>query len=843
MPIDERQQTDLVLPVGVYAFILDTTSGNVSVHAGPRKQPLSNQQDMPVIMNGGGRFQTVGKDEAIKPNVVAGRAEYIVLRNPAKEDKQPPLGKASILDPDLLRMGEKVNMPGPASFPLWPMQVAEVVSGHHLKSNQYLVVRVYDEEAARKNWNQSTIKLVNKEGAGDDGASAEIDLIDAATLMIGQQLIIKGTEVSFFIPPTGIEVLKDAVSPSYVREALTLERLEYCLLVDENGNKRYVRGPEVVFPRPTEQFKMNDDDERKSRAYELNENSGVHIKVIAAYTDPFGVDRKEGEELFITGRHTDENGNEEETSIYFPRVEHAIIKYDSNTRYHATAIPPGESKYVMDRLTGKVRIELGPSMFLPDPRREVVALRILSENEVATYYPGNARVAQYNEQLRIQSQENDAPAVSTSRPDLTGSRSANMLYATMTAPPSSRVADTLMRGTKVTKLREVLLDPKWSGAIKIKPWTGFAVQIVNQAGERRVEIGPKTIALEFDERLDVLLLSTGTPKTADKTLSTVYLRVSNNSVSDVFVVKTKDMVPVKITLKYLVRFEEEHKDRWFSIDNYIQNMVDRFRSLANNHARLHEVKDYYANASNFMRDLILGEKPEDGHRPGFSFEENGMRVYELDVLGVEIIDQNISQPMMKLQIDRIRNGLESELLTSNHKLVVAKEEIERQIIELKDKTNRLKHKSTMDLVETSHELAEVQQNNRHALLITDVENRESIAAKQLEIAKVDADTAREAQRQQDESETAELDRKIKLLVEEARADVGRIGAISPQLTQALVALANTGALGLVTQHLGDLAIIRNQSLGGIFETMFAGTPLEGLLSNLKQLGTGAVAGK
>lgn len=846
---DERQQTDLVLPVGVYAFILDTTSGNVNVHVGPRKQPLSNQQDMPVIMNGGGRFETVDKDKAIKPNVVAGRAEYIVLRNPAKEDKQPQLGKMSILDPDLLRMGEKVNMPGPAAFPLWPMQVAEVIPGHHLKSNQYLVVRVYDEDAARKNWNQSTIKLVSKEGQAisDDQkenpseALSEIDLINADELMIGQQLVIKGTEVSFFIPPTGIEVLKEAAG--YTREALTLERLEYCLLIDENGNKRYVRGPEVVFPRPTEQFKMNDDDERKSRAYELNENSGVHIKVIAAYKDDFGIDRKEGEELFITGHHTEDGGSEEETSIYFPRVEHAIIKYDNNTRYHATAIPPGESKYVMDRLTGRVRIELGPSMFLPDPRREVVALRILSENEVATYYPGNARVAQYNEQLRLQSQENEGATASAPRPDMTGMRSSNVMYASVAAPPSSRVADTLMRGTKVTKLREVLLDPKWSGAIKIKPWTGFAVQIVNQAGERRVEIGPKTIALEFDERLDVLLLSTGTPKSADRPLSTVYLRVSNNSVSDIFVVKTKDMVPVKITLKYLCRFDEEYKDRWFSIDNYIQNMVDRFRSLANNHARLHEVKEFYAHASTHMRDLILGEKPEDGRRPGHLFEENGMRVYELDVLGVEIVDANISAPMMKLQTDRIKNGLEAELLSSNHKLAIAREEIQRQILSMSDETSKLRHVSAMVALVSKHAEDSERSENEHAIELAEVDQAEQIATKRVEVARLEAESARLLQAQIDEREVNMLDRNIKMLLEQAKADKSRIEVISPQLTQALVALANTGALGLVSQHLGDLAIIRNQSLGGIFETMFEGTPLEGLLKNLKQLGAGAVVGK
>jgi hypothetical protein len=39
-----------------------------------------------------------------------------------------------------------------------------------------------------------------------------------------------------------------------VRDAVTLERLEYCILLDENGNKRFIQGPAVVFPAPTETF-------------------------------------------------------------------------------------------------------------------------------------------------------------------------------------------------------------------------------------------------------------------------------------------------------------------------------------------------------------------------------------------------------------------------------------------------------------------------------------------------------------------------------------------------------------------------------------------------------------
>ena len=60
----------------------------------------------------------------------------------------------------------------------------------------------------------------------------------------------------------------------------------------------------------------------------------------------------------------------------------------------------------LNRLTGDVRIEHGPSMFLPDPRKEVVVRRILSDGEVSLLYPGNNEALQHNRMLRQSSQVN-----------------------------------------------------------------------------------------------------------------------------------------------------------------------------------------------------------------------------------------------------------------------------------------------------------------------------------------------------------------------------------------------------------------------------------------------------
>jgi major vault protein len=147
---NDQSQRDLVLDVGTYAFIRDRTQGALKVCTGPTTVTPS-QSDEPVKFDPKiGRFISCGLDTVIQPNVTAKEGSYIVLENPASDAKQPKpemKGVASYA----LNIGSKVVVPGPADFPLWPRQSAEVIDGHHLTSNQFLLVRIYHEELARKN--------------------------------------------------------------------------------------------------------------------------------------------------------------------------------------------------------------------------------------------------------------------------------------------------------------------------------------------------------------------------------------------------------------------------------------------------------------------------------------------------------------------------------------------------------------------------------------------------------------------------------------------------------------------------------------------------------------------
>ena len=312
--MSDINQKDLVLSVNEFAYILDETKGLVSCLVGPAKMSLSQSDKLVRFDEQTKAFEVCPFDEAKYLFTIIPEGFYGTLKNPAKDNKHPQRGTSNTL-PDEILVGQKINVRGPASFALYPGQMAKVIRGHALRSNQYLLARVYEAEAA--NSSQGEIR------------DAEGNLVQSKeTYTNGQILVIKGTEVSFYIPPTGIEVIPvdNKSKNGYVREAVTLERLEYAILKDENGSKTYRHGPDVVFPEPTESFVTSPKGGYVFRAIELSKISGIYVKVIAEYTDEKNVIHPVGEELFITG---------EQQMIYYPRPEHAIISYDEKILHQA----------------------------------------------------------------------------------------------------------------------------------------------------------------------------------------------------------------------------------------------------------------------------------------------------------------------------------------------------------------------------------------------------------------------------------------------------------------------------------------------------------------------------
>ena len=673
---------DLIIPQSMYAFVLDKTKGIVGVCVGPFKTSLAGT-DQPVRYDDERReFLECEIQPAIKKFPVANDGSYLVLDNPAKDNKHPKQGSSGMED---LEYGRKVNIRGPVTFPLWAGQIAKVVPGHNLKSNEYLLVRVYNEEEAKKNWSEAVIKPQNISTDKLDEIQPEniIKNKEIPDLTTGKQLTIKGTEVSFYIPPTGIEVITEIdLNDRYVRKAVTLERLEYCILLDEDGNKRYVKGPAVVFPEPTETF-ITENNSKKFRAIELNEISGIYIKVIADYNEN-GKDYKVGEELFITGK---------DQMIYYPREEHAVIKYDGQEKHHAVAIPIGEARYVLNRLTGEISLKKGPVMFLPDPRIEVIVRRVIDPKIISVWFPGNTEALEYNKKIMNLTSSKKADEFITDREasslfNVNSTSSTTHNFSSRSIGFSARemiAGDAIDRKTQFTPPRTITIDNKYSGAVSIDIWTGYAVLIVGKGGSRRVVVGPKTVLLEYDESLGIMELSTGKPKSDNVLMKTSYLRITNNKVSDIITVETKDLVKVEIRLSYLVNFTGDC-EKWFNAENYVKLLTQHLRSVINNAVKKKGIEEFYDNSIDIIRDTVLGITNETSERPGCTFKENGMNIYDVEVLDVKIIDNTISNNLIKAQRDVVSQTLELAEKRRELEAVKEKEAISQQISTLRNIT-------------------------------------------------------------------------------------------------------------------------------------------------------------
>jgi len=867
MPNEGRRGNDLILTPHSYAHIWDETKGTILTYVGPHAAGLTDT-DRPVVFDENQKtFNRASVNDAIKMFPTAPEGWYIILKNPAKDNTHPRQGKNDAADTKDLNVGRKVNIPGPAAFPLWPGQMFKVLKGHHLRTNQYLLIRVYDDQVARDNWAKSVIKTAK----GEEGAPEY--LIDPEELNNGRIFVIKGTDVSFYIPPSGVEVVPDHEG-HYVRNACTLERLEYCILKDEDGNKRYMRGPDVIFPKATERF-IRSGKSIKFRAIELNELSGIHIKVIAPYSEG---DRsyKEGEELFITG---------EDTKIYFPREEHAIIRYGEGGYVHtAVAVAAGNGRYVMNRLTGEIKIVKGPAMLLPDPRVEVVVRRVLDGKQVETWFPGNSEALEYNKALArsaasqtesyVADFSNVAPEETLEVPEdgvldsmdspTSGTKggpigtqalySANINYdpgaylqEAYASPrgfaPSSKMSASKKRKKRdsirfegeqfdrdedfQTSGRSIILDQKYEGVVRIDVWNGYAVQIVSTSGGRKVVAGPATELLPYDSVLDVIQLSTGMPKSDAQTIKTPYLRVLNNRVSDVVEVETSDPCKIDIKLAYRVNFIDD-ESKWFNVEDYVKFLTEHMRSIIRNQVKKIGIEQFYPNAIDTLRDIILGKSKAEGNgnepgRSGKLFPENNMSISDVEILDVNIKNGQIAAALVNAGQHSVQERLQMETHLKHYEVVCKLEEINQKL--QAEKVATLLHNLELQRTEedTKYGLETAKKNNALALSQLDIDREWKDFESKLSQQKAEMDQKAEfAQR--------ELEMRLTTLQKEAEALKEKAQAVTPQMVAALQSFGDKEFVGKISESMSPLAILGGKSVMDVLSGLLSGTNFDSLLS-------------
>lgn len=814
-PNQLSRQRDLVLSINEFCFLQNKTNGSIKSHVGPLTMTISQQEALVVFNPKTKKFEEATDFEKAKQLFTsAPEGWYIILKNPTTDNQYPEVGKANTT-PSTVKIGTKVNIPGPTTFALYPGQMAKTVRGHKLRSNQYLIARVYDADAAKNGMEQATII----DAEGNEATEKKVN-----QYFVGQLLVIKGTEVSFYIPPTGIEVVPQTpYGDDYVRDAITLERLEYAILKDEDGEKRYVHGPAVVFPKPTETFVKAPKGGSIFRALELSPISGIYVKVIAEYEEN-GINHPIGEELFITGN---------EQMIYYPRPEHAMIQYDGKYMHHAIAIPEGEGRYILNRLTGEIKTVRGPQMYLPDPRKEVVVKRKLTAKECSLIYPGNKEVLAYNAEL------NDSRMSKMANRGM-ADKSLDDVYSTSNQEATLAIFEAnanISRGVSYTKPRTITLDTKFDGVVGVNVWTGYAINVVSKTGKREVVVGPQTRLLDYDETLEAMELSTGRPKTTDHLFTTAYLRVENNKISDLINVQTRDFVDVQVKVSYCVDFLEEYKDKWFSVENYVKYLCDRQRSLLKREAKQHNIEDFYANVSDIVRKIALNESDnkstEKGKKEtkGRLFKENGMLVHDVEVLSVSV-ESHVARILNEHQESMVRNSLE---LSDAEK----KNAITKQLAKYEKEEAEIRNATKMCQLELRSALENAQLEKEEQLAT--IRRAQAQAAKDAEVAMQKAlDDIHNAKLERDKMidqakiESAEKMAAIEKAKQEAYAEtVTKImESISEDLVAAMTSKANSDMLETVTKSMAPYAIANGESVVDVTNKLLRGTSLEDTISNI-----------
>jgi major vault protein len=749
MDTRETQARDTTLPPDTYLYMQNIGKGGIiTVFRGPFVITQSGQ-DVPVKYDPINRkFQKANSlEDAVMQYQRANEGDYIVLENPAESGKFPSEAQQQAAP---LRKGRKVVIPGPWSEAMWPGQSGVVIEGHRLRTNQYVVVSIYNAEEAERNWDTGTVAKAQditststetdpeklrqaKEAAEKAKAEQPRGLPRPESFAVGTRIVIKGSDVSFFIPCTGVEVLKDE-NNKFVREAVTLEQMEYCCLVGETGKKEYPHGPAVVFPLPTQTFESDSKGRKKFRPVELNTINGIHLKVTAAFKGPdiendVTQERayKEGEELFVTGKTL---------QIYYPREELSVIEYGAGNKKHfSTAIPKGEGRYVITRQSGVIRTICGPNMFLADPRTDIPVRRVLSEDECRLYYPGNEEAVAYNKELLAAMQDSPSgrsgmvsegdyrkrqmKSAGGSHRNFAGANpQASYLAGGAQALESMQddmadagdeggATETIRRGTKFTPPRAITLNTKYDGVPKIEVWPGYAILVVGAEGQRQVVQGPNVILLDYDQKLGFMELSTGKPKNTDKLYKTAYLQTTNNQVGDIITFESKDHVKGTVKISLRVNFEAANDDdklKWFSVSNYVKFLTDHVRSIIAGMAKRNTIAGIKADYINLVRDAILGMKGSaDGTseplkgRPGLAFDSNMMRVVDVDVLDLTLNDPNVAKMLDDAQLGVVRANIEVDNARKALETTRAKEEIVQQTEQVKADTAKFKNSLQKEL--------------------------------------------------------------------------------------------------------------------------------------------------
>lgn len=353
-------------------------------------------------------------------------------------------------------------------------------------------------------------------------------------------------------------------------------------------------------------------------------------------------------------------------------------------------------------------------------------------------------------------------------------------------------------------------DPRRSPSVHVPP--SYAVMVTSRS-RREVVRGPAWRTLQYDEELEVLALSTGRPKSDERLLSTCFLLLEGNKVSDVVRVQTADHVALEVALSYRVSFvtRDGAPERWFNVKDYVSLLCDHTRSLLRAAARGVGIEALHSTGTEILRTAVLGEKNADGKRPGRLFEENDMWIYDVEVLDVRILDAEVEKLLAGAQ----RTSIVYEIDRKQEELRLATEQLREQV----------KRRICEAQIETCAKAAALETAGREVALAKATTSVEADRLQKLGRARADADVTALLSEAKTSAATREQEVALRTLAAEVQAFKDQMGSLHPELIATLKMLGNEQLAAALTKNLAPLAILGGESVSDVAERLLGALPL------------------
>lgn len=574
---------------------------------------------------------------------------------------------------------------------------------------------------------------------------------------------------------------REARKAMLVRSAVLLAEKEFCVIVDADGRRQILCGPARVFPGPYDSFLTRGSDDRIYKAYALLPTRGLWLRFVQT------IGREALAKLLPRGVALEQD-------VYQPGDE--LIVSGVNAFFF-----PFEAIEVLDPVTGLPHLGNDHErVFIEaigiDPKSGIY-VRELATGEVRLVRGPRSYLIDPRAEVRI-------------------SRKLSAREWNLWIAPNS--------GRRPTRLPVVT---EWAISLEIP--RNFAVMIDSTQGSRMVE-GPGVEVLAYGERLTPLRLSTSTPKDEGRRLVTCYLKVRHNRVSDRVILETADFVRIDAHLRYHISFEDAHRDRWFRHENYVGVITNHLRSVLRADAKLQPLSTLWPNLPRLLRERVLGHEGA-----GRFFEETGMRVHHLEVLGLDIRDPGVQSQLSQAQREEVMlllsDARETQRVVSEqlrHTLKRERLELALEARKIRDVLRRyiraVEHEDAMTRQRLGAELDALEAKLSSGRQRTHTESELALRAEREEARR--RQTRIEAQRrvqaeQARHTEAAAHQRALqqiaeRLLATKSNATVAERDAVQAGLVEAISTLGDKMALTDVAQNMNLISLFRGQDVQALF---------------------------